>query len=86
MPEIPKRLPPVFMAWAEDDPLTLKFQVRMRDALVAAGHKPEVHVFPSGGHGFGMKTQQKASDGWIELFHNWLAAQGLVARDPAKRP
>jgi hypothetical protein len=33
-----------------------------------------------------MKTQQKASDGWIELFHNWLAAQGLVARDPAKRP
>ncbi len=27
------------------------------DALLAAGHKPEVHVYSAGGHGFGLRKQ-----------------------------
>ena len=39
---------------------------RLYHALRAAGHKPELHVFTSGGHGFGMRSQGKTSDHWIE--------------------
>jgi acetyl esterase/lipase len=78
MPPIPPQLPPLFLAWAQDDPVALQPIVRFRDALVAAGIKPEEHVFASGGHGFGMKKQGTTSDHWIELFYNWLEALKLT--------
>ncbi|MDQ2991495.1 MAG: alpha/beta hydrolase [Candidatus Eremiobacteraeota bacterium] len=70
MPAIPADLPPVFMAWAQDDPYDAipKFY----DALRAAGNKPEAHIFASGGHGFGLKKQGTTSDHWIDDFENWL--------------
>jgi acetyl esterase/lipase len=57
IPAIPTRLPPMFMAWAQDDAVALNAIVHFRDALTASGQKPEIHVFSRGGHGFGMKKQ-----------------------------
>ncbi|MBA3334456.1 MAG: alpha/beta hydrolase [Acidobacteria bacterium] len=78
MPDIPAKLPPMFMAWAQDDPVALEPIVRFYDALKSAGHKPEVHIFSAGGHGFGMKKQGTSSDHWIDAFYYWLEAQGLT--------
>ena len=78
MPPIPAKLPPMFLAWAQDDPLTLAPVVKFHDALVSAGHKPEVHIFNAGGHGFGMRKQGTSSDHWIDSFYYWLEAQGLI--------
>jgi acetyl esterase/lipase len=75
MPRIPPRLPPIFMAWAKDDQLALRPVVRFRDALVAAGQKPEVHEYAAGGHGFGMKKQGTPSDRWIDDLYRWMQAQ-----------
>jgi len=72
MPRIPRGLPPVFMAWARDDGIARAFMPRFYDALVAAGTQPESHIFPSGGHGFGMQAQGKASDNWFDDFANWM--------------
>jgi acetyl esterase/lipase len=80
MPPIPKELPPIFMAWAQDDNLVLGPVVKFHDALLAAGHKPEVHVYSAGGHGFGLKKQGTTSDHWIDAFYYWLEAQGLTRR------
>ena len=78
MPAIPAKLPPIFLAWAQDDPLVLPAIVKFYDALRTAGHKPEVHIFSSGGHGFGMRKQGTTSDHWIDEFYYWLDAQGLT--------
>jgi acetyl esterase/lipase len=78
MPAIPRELPPIFLAWAQDDNLTLGPVVKFHDALMAAGHKPEVHIYSAGGHGFGMKRQGTTSDHWIDAFYYWLEAQGLT--------
>lgn len=78
MPPIPARLPPVFMAWARDDQVAGATMVRFRDALVAAGVQPEVRVFDTGGHGFGLRPQGTSSDRWIEIFYDWLTARGLA--------
>jgi acetyl esterase/lipase len=80
MPPIPKELPPIFMAWAQDDNLVLGPVVKFHDALLAAGHKPEVHVYSAGGHGFGLKKQGTTTDHWIDAFYYWLEAQGLTRR------
>jgi acetyl esterase/lipase len=80
MPAVPAKLPPMFLAWAQDDPVALEPVVKFYDALKLAGHKPEVHVFNSGGHGFGMKKQGTSSDHWIDAFYYWLEAQGFTKR------
>lgn len=80
MPEIPAKLPPLFLAWAQDDAMALEPVVKFYDALKTAGHKPEVHIFSSGGHGFGMRKQGTSSDHWIDAFYFWLEAQGFTGR------
>jgi len=82
MPRIPSSLPPVFLAWAQDDPVALDPVRRFSDALSAAGCKPEVHIFSAGGHGFGMRTQGTSSDHWVDAFYFWLEAHGLTRRPP----
>ena len=78
MPKISAKLPPVFMAWAQDDPLVLPFVTKFYNALLTAGHKPEAHIYAAGGHGFGMRTPGATSDHWIDEFYWWLQAQGLT--------
>ena len=78
MPRIPRTLPPLFLAWADDDNVALEPVLRFRDALVKAGARPELHAFSAGGHGFGMKKQGTTSDYWIDIFYTWLEAKGFA--------
>jgi acetyl esterase/lipase len=80
MPAIPDKLPPIFMAWAQDDAVALAPIVKFYEALRAAGFKPEVHIFGAGGHGFGMREQGTTSDHWPDAFYYWLEAQGFTRR------
>jgi acetyl esterase/lipase len=85
MPAVPPQLPPTFLAWAQDDRVALAPVLRFHAALAAAGHKPEVHAFSAGGHGFGMRKQGTSSDHWIDALYHWLEAQGLT-KPAAGRP
>ena len=78
MPKIPSTLPPVFMAWAQDDNVALQPVARFHDALIAAGIKPEAHIYAAGGHGFGMKKHGTTSDHWTDDYWNWLSSLGVT--------
>jgi acetyl esterase/lipase len=78
MPRIPAKLPPIFMAWAEDDQVARTVVERFADALIAAGDAPERHVFRSGGHGFGIRKQGTTSDHWIDELYWWLESLGYT--------
>ena len=80
MPAVPAKLPPIFMAWAQDDPIAGDTVAAFYGALRAAGDKPEAHIFSAGGHGFGVKTQHTTSDGWLGEFYAWLDAEGFTKR------
>ena len=80
MPAIPKNLPPLFLAWAQDDATARDFAARFYDALIKSGQRPEAHIYSAGGHGFGLKQQGTSSDHWIDDFYNWLDAQGLTKK------
>jgi acetyl esterase/lipase len=78
MPAIPAKLPPIFMAWAQDDEVAQQAVVKFYEALRAAGNKPEIHIYSAGGHGFGMRKQGTTSDHWIEEFYWWLEGRGFA--------
>jgi len=82
MPPIPQNLPPIFMAWAQDDPQVLNQVNAFYSALRAAGAKPETHIYSAGSHGFGMKHQGTTSDRWSEDFYAWMQAQGFAPGKP----
>ena len=83
VPTIPQNLPPIFLAWAQDDTTAGVACARFYAALTAAGSNPEVHIYRAGGHGFGMAKQGTTSDHWIDQFYYWLEAQGFTK--PAAR-
>ena len=80
----PQGLPPFFMEMAQDDTLAGPQIVAFYDALMAAGYKPEFHIYSHGGHGWSMRKQGTTSDHWIDEFYWWLEAQGLTR--PPKQP
>jgi len=81
IPPIPAKLPPLFLAWAQDDAVAGDFVRKFYDTLTHAGQRPEVHIYSAGGHGFGLKKQGTSSDHWLDDFYNWLDAQGLSKKE-----
>lgn len=71
----PGRLPPMFLAMAQDDMAVGQGFRAFYDKLFAAGYRPELHLYERGGHGFGMATKGTTSDHWIDQFGWWLDAE-----------
>lgn len=75
----PGRLPPFFLAMAQDDVFVGQGVRRFYEAFIAAGYRPELHLYLRGGHGFGMRPQGSTSDHFLQEFLWWLEAQGVVS-------
>lgn len=70
---ITSNTPPTFLAMAADDP------VRVENALyyAAALHKEkvplELHVYPTGGHGYGLRPSKDLVTTWPQRASDWLS-------------
>lgn len=77
---VPPGAPPLFLACAADDEAVPATEsIALWQAWRAAGRPVELHVFASGGHGFGMKRTGHPSDAWVDLLERWLDTQGATA-------
>jgi len=78
---IPANAPPCFLLHAEDDvSVPVENTLLLRAALRAKGVRTETHLFPDGGHGFGLRLARgKSVEGWEDLFWAWGRKQGLFA-------
>jgi acetyl esterase/lipase len=73
---VPADAPSMFILGATDDPFNLAPQsVTLYQDWTAAKKSAELHLYSTGGHGFGMKKQNLPSDDWIRLFADWLKIQ-----------
>ncbi len=75
---VPAAAPPLFLVVASDDTLAEEPTLRLRQDWRGAGAPVELHVYANGGHGFGVRTQGKSSDHWLEAYGAWLAGLGLL--------
>ena len=77
---VSKNTPPVFFAHADDDPHTSSNSVGMHLALKKAGVPSELHVYASGGHGFGLRKSDHPSCTWPDRCAEWMKSQGFLKK------
>jgi len=73
--------PPTFLLHAEDDPsVPVANTLMLREALIAARVAVETHLYPEGGHGFGLRLSRGHSvEGWQEVLWTWGVKRHLFA-------
>jgi acetyl esterase/lipase len=75
------KTPPCFFAHAGDDRVPADNSVQMYLALKKAGVPAELHVYTSGGHGFGLRPSKHACSTWPARCEEWMRARGLLKKD-----
>jgi acetyl esterase/lipase len=69
--ELTKNTPPIFIFQTADDPYgnsALVMAAALRDAKLPV----ELHLFPTGGHGYGLRPGKRAAIAWPMLAEKWL--------------
>jgi len=70
---VSKDTPPAFLVHAyDDDVCNVKETTLYAQKLFENNILVEMHLFPKGGHGFGMGRKEDGTDQWLQLFVNWL--------------
>ena len=70
---VSKNTPPAFLVHAYDDEVCLvnestDYAQRLKENDVMV----EMHLFPKGGHGFGMGREEDGTNQWVQLFIDWV--------------
>jgi acetyl esterase/lipase len=76
--QVTAQTPPAFLVHAGDDK-TVKVEnsIRYYLSLQKNNVPAEMHIYPKGGHGFGMNNKT-TNDKWIERLKNWLQSSGWL--------
>jgi len=70
--QVTKDCPPVFIVHAGDDnTVPVENSIRFYMACIKNRVPAEMHLYPKGGHGFGLDNKT-TSDKWTERLFNWL--------------
>jgi acetyl esterase/lipase len=76
----PHDMPPVFLVMAEDDPVHVEnaalYYLELKRAQVPA----EMHLYPTGGHGYGLRPTKDLVTTWPARAADWLKASGWLSR------
>ncbi len=77
--------PPAFIVHTQaDKSVPVENSLRFFRALTAAGVSAELHVFPEGGHGIGMRDGLGTASDWPRRAEEWLRSRGLLAPPPSR--
>jgi acetyl esterase/lipase len=72
--QVIKNTPPVFIVHAEDDPtVPVENSISFYSACKKNNVPAEMHLYPKGGHGFGLDNIT-TKDKWMDRLLNWLNA------------
>ena len=70
--------PPTFLVHAYDDAVcNVEETTLYAKKLFEHNVLVETHLFPKGGHGFGLGRSEDGTDQWIDLFVRWLKTNNL---------
>ncbi|HEV3024788.1 MAG TPA: alpha/beta hydrolase [Pirellulales bacterium] len=75
---VTKESPPTFFAHAYDDGIGPENSIGMFTALKQAGVSAELHIYASGGHGFGLRPSEHAASTWPARCEEWMRGRGLI--------
>lgn len=70
--------PPSFLLQAEDDPVKVENALLYYEALKQAKVPAEMHIYASGGHGYGLRPTKLPVTHWPDLATTWLRTIGVT--------
>lgn len=76
--KITKDTPPMFFAHAYNDRVTPLTSLLMATELKKNNVPAELHVYVSGGHGFGMRPTEEPCTQWPKACAKWMAKMGWL--------
>lgn len=78
---VPKDAPPMFFVHAWDDRIDPRNDLLLAAAAKAAGVPCELHIYDTGGHGYGLRPQAgKPVTTWPARCAEWMARNGWLTR------
>jgi acetyl esterase/lipase len=78
---VSEKTPPTFIAQTQDDAVGVENSEVYAMALQKVKVATELHVYPSGGHGYGLRASEKTVTTWPKRAEEWMRAAGWL---PAK--
>jgi acetyl esterase/lipase len=77
---VSKKTPPTFLVHAGNDRISSENSAHFYLSLKQAGVAGELHIYASGGHGFGLRPTEFACSNWPKRCEAWLRARGLLEK------
>ena len=78
--QVSAQTPPTFLVHAEDDQtVPVNNSIVFYQACLRHGVPAEMHLYPKGGHGFGLNNKT-TKDLWTDRLRNWLDANGWLTK------
>lgn len=69
-------IPPTFLSMTQDDPVGVESALDYATALNKLKVPFELHIYPTGGHGYGLRRTDQAATTWPDRAADWLRAKG----------
>lgn len=77
---VDENTPPMFLTMAFDDRVGPENILRMGLALKKHNVPAEVHLYPTGGHGYGLRPSEHKATSWPDRCSEWLTASGWLTK------
>ncbi len=73
-----KDTPPCFLIQTQDDGVKVESSIAYYLALKQAGIPAEMHLYPTGGHGYGLRKSEHIVSSWPNRCEDWLNSLGIL--------
>jgi acetyl esterase/lipase len=70
--KVTEKTPPMFLVHAIDDPVSASNSLMLTQALKQAKVPAELHVYSTGGHGYGLRRTEQPVTAWPDRCADWL--------------
>jgi acetyl esterase/lipase len=72
--------PKTFIVMAEDDPVRPENALVYYTELMKAKIPSELHIYPTGGHGYGLRATKEVVTTWPDRALDWMRANGILGK------
>jgi acetyl esterase/lipase len=76
--------PPTFLVQTQDDPVRVENSLAYYAALEAANVPVEMHLYPTGGHGYGLRHLPHAVGTWPARAVEWMQSLGVLPAEATR--
>jgi acetyl esterase/lipase len=78
--KVTKETPQAFIAMSADDPVHVEHALIYASALQKEKVPFELHIYPTGGHGYGLRKTDEPVTTWPERLEEWFKARGIAGK------